>query len=264
MTSTIVLDPGVVLGAKDEAGLALLQEWTKDDRVRLGEATWSELAEYYADGSPGLSKDLIRISHRTFGNLLTREPIRHIHPGTTAALSVQYNGRADHERMIAADLLAAHSADADSAFGTHHTLWHSALAKISCDPPPPSDIPVHLEPGLPTEEDKRRSQKEKFAGRRVLIVGGQIDAVVIAELEYELGVTSGNVRWVPSEKNKRARNLKSIIRGLPAGSVVVCVVGKVGHDVSGEVEGYASRCSLALCEPRYASHILDGLRGLSL
>jgi hypothetical protein len=81
-------------------------------------------------------------------------------------------------------------------------------------------------------------------------------------LAEQLGVQPNSVQWLPSERNKRARNLKNAIYGLPGNAIVVCVVGKVGHDVSGEVKTYASKRSLTLVEARFASQVLGGLADL--
>jgi hypothetical protein len=263
LTSIVLLDPGVVLGAVSDRGLRRLQEWADDTRVRLGERTWNQLADFYNGGAPGLPQELVRISHRTFGDLLTRDPVLHHAVSDATTLSETYLGQVEHGEMIAADLRGAHEARLEAALGTNQDFWDGTPATISCVPPPPDNITIHLEPNLPTAEEVRASYVEWFSGRRILIVGGQIDEHVKGLIEVDLGVPVEAVRWIPSEKNKRARNLKSVIRGLPSNAIVVCVVGKVGHDVSGEVKDYAEDRSLVHVASRYSSQIVDDLKDLA-
>ncbi|MFP1601898.1 hypothetical protein ACLD0U_04310 [Microbacterium sp. 2216-1] len=165
--------------------------------------------------------------------------------------------------MIIADLIGIHVSGVDGALGTDSEFWESGLSKLSCLPPPPTDIALHAHPHLPTREELKSRRVSWFDGRRVLIVGGQRDGAVEASLESELGVTAERLRWIKSEKNKRARNLKDTIQGLPSDAVVVCVTGKVGHDVSGEVKKYSARNGLILCESRFASQIVANLEALA-
>lgn len=263
MTSSVLLDPSIVFEAVDEVGLNRLQDWTKDRRVRLGSRTWSHLVETYSAGTLSLPKPLARIAHRTFGDLLARPPLEHTEVGVQAELSVTYSGDPGHRGILVDDLVGVGASTPGSVLGTVDVLWSESFTAIGCVPPPPIDVPVHFEPNLPSLQDIRERRASWFSGRRLLIVGGQIDAGVIRALNDWFAVPTADVRWLPSEKSKRARNLKSVIQGLPGNAIVICVVGKVGHDVSGEVKDYTGRRAVLLCESRFASQIIDDLIALA-
>jgi hypothetical protein len=261
VTVVVVLDPSIALGVADENGLERLQDWVTDHRVRLGHQAWTRLANGYGEQSLGTPKALAQIAHRVIGDLLTREPLLHDVALSTATLHPEYLGSADH-RQILVDDLSGMSTDAASVLGTDAALWEGDASVVRCDPPPPARLSSHLEPNLPTPEDLRAEAAAWFLERRILIVGGQVDSAVVAALDAMLGIDEARVQWIPSEKNKRARNLKKVIGGLPATAVVVCIVGKVGHDVSGEVKDNCSRRGLVLVDSRFASQIADDLRAL--
>lgn len=262
-TSPVLLDPSIVFEAVDEVGLNRLQDWTMDRRVRLGARTWFQLVDVYSAGTTNIPKYLARIARRTFGDLLARPPLEHSEAGVQAELSVAYRGEARHRDILVDDLVGVGASSPGSVLGTVDILWNDPFTTIACVPPPPNDFPVHFEPNLPSYQDLRDRRAAWFSGRRVLIVGGQVDAGVIRALSEHLSLATDDVRWLPSEKGKRARNLKNVIQGLPSTSVVVCIVGKVGHDVSGEVKDYTGRQALVLCESRFASQILDDLTALA-
>ncbi|GGD89632.1 hypothetical protein [Microbacterium murale] len=262
MTTVVVLDPGIVFGAVDEIGLSRLQEWTKDRRVRLGARTWDRLAEAYATGVLGTPQSLRRIAHRTFGDLLTRQPLEHSELHVNVELSSSYQGESAHRELLIDDLVGVGLSTPGSVLGTVDAFWGESFTAIGCVPPPPTDLAVHFGPNLPTPHELRDRRAAWFSGRRLLIVGGQVDEGITNAIGASFDVPPGDVRWIPSEKNKRARNLKSVIQGLPSNAVVVCVVGKVGHDVSGEVKDYTRGQSLHLCESRFATQIVDDLTAL--
>ncbi|KAA9085419.1 DUF2325 domain-containing protein [Microbacterium radiodurans] len=205
---------------------------------------------------------LMRLAHRGIGELLSRPPLESDEGDSSKSLSAPYSGQPATHKLLLRDIVGLGEVDEELALGTHESLWGGPISSISCVPPPPSDLPVHLKPNLPTPAELRQRATEYFERRRILIIGGQIDGDVIRALGDELGIKQELVRWVPSEKNKRARNLKDVIGGLPVDAIVVCVVGKVGHDVSGEVKDNTQRRAVLLCESRFSSQILDDLRGL--
>ncbi len=262
MTVTVLLDPALVLEAEDESGLETLLGWVGDRRVRLGMRAWQRVAEVYATNALALPSALMTLAHRAICDLLSRSPIESRLSDTEKAFSVGYRGQSATYDLLQGDIAGLGEIDDTLALGTHSQFWESDLTSLSCVPPPPADVRVHLEPNMPTPAEIRQRSATFFAGRRMVIIGGQKDTYVIHAMNEHLGVEEELVRWIPSEKNKRARNLKDMIRGLPGNSIVICIVGKVGHDVSGEVKDNASRKGIILLEPRFASQIVDGLSEL--
>lgn len=263
MTTTVLLDPAVAFEAVDETSLGRLLAWTADKRVRLGARAWNRLAEDYANDALAAPTSLMKIAHQGVGTLLSRTPIEHDVSGSKAGTSPAYCGLPPSLALLVDDLAGASAADDTIVLGTGRELWDSELTTVSCVPPPPAELVVHLQPNLPTPEERKQKLAQYFEGRRVLIVGGQVETNVVLAMAAELGIPAEKVEWIPSEKNKRARNLKATIGGLPPKAIVVCIVGKVGHDVSGDVEKYSSRDGITLRAPRFASHVVDDLRKLA-
>lgn len=260
MTTVVLLDPAIVLDASDEPALELLLDWTSDARVRLGIRAWARIAEDYGANALLLPAALMRLAHRGISELLSRPPLESVEGDTSKSLSAPYSGQPTTHKLLLQDVVGLGEVDERLALGTHESLWGGPISSISCVPPPPSDLRVHLQPNLPTPAELRQRAAEYFEHRRILIVGGQIDGDIVRALGHELGIQEDLVRWIPSEKNKRARNLKDVIGGLPADAIVVCIVGKVGHDVSGEVKDNTQRRAVLLCESRFSSQIVDDLR----
>lgn len=263
MTATVLLDPAIALEAKDEQSLSRLLTWTADHRVKLGTRAWNHLADIYSTGSLDVPRVLAKMAHEGIGTLLSRSPIKHSVRESTAIAAPKYHGAKLTHSLLVDDLVGTSVLEGELFLGTHESLWAEKPSTVACVPPPPADVGVHLEPNLPSLEERRTATARHFKDRRILIVGGQIELRVVEAMSEQLGIPAGHINWMASEKNKRARNLKATINGLPKGSIVVCVVGKVGHDVSGDVEKHSNRDGITLREPRFASHIVDDLIALS-
>lgn len=263
MTTTVLLDPAIVLEAKDEPSLSRLLTWTADHRVKLGIRAWNHLADLYSNGSLDVPRVLAKMAHEGIGTLLSRSPIKHSVHESTATAAPAYHGAKLTHTLLVDDLVGTSARDGELFLGTHESLWAETPTTVACVPPPPTDVAVHLEPNLPSLEERRAATALYFKDRRILIVGGQIEIRVVEAMTEQLGIPADRINWIASEKNKRARNLKATIGGLPKRSIVVCVVGKVGHDVSGDVEKHSNRDGITLRVPRFASQIVDDLITLS-
>lgn len=243
MKHVVLLDPGLVLPEMnpDPRVLALfwlrLSEWTLDGRARLGSRSYSGLTHMYAeiDNVEYVPTSLKRTVHSSIGKILSKPPIQHDCIDRNARFTAEY--LPDHSRQTLLDDLIGSFQSLPIVLGSDPSFWDSAPARVGCIPAPPASVVVHFAPGLPTAEERLTTMKEWFSARKIVIVGGQVDRNIQQSLVDEVGVDSTKLSWIPSEYNKKASNIPAVIKGLdPGHSIVICIMGKVGHATSGSVE----------------------------
>ena len=258
MKQVVLLDPGLVLPQKDSNPQAQavfwlrFAEWIGDDRTRLGARSYSRLSSMYGalENPEYVPAPLRRSVHSTVGKILSKPPLQHDVADEAAELTVDYLSA--HSQQTLVDDLVGTSLQQSVVLGSHPSFWYSTPETVGCIPAPPDAVTVHFEPGLPTAEERLEVMRRWFAGRKVVIVGGQVDRHIRQALVNEVGLDDAKLVWIPSEYNKKAANIPSVIAGLnPDYSIVVCITGKVGHVTSGSVE---IACKKAGIEYNYVEH----------
>lgn len=263
MKHALLLDPGIALPERGNASSwALFFDWVSDGRVRLGRRLWLTLAEVYGSNQLEPPRGLGQLVHKAVGDVLSRGPLEHSVVDSVAELSPTYVGAEFHRQILVDDIVGACDLGV-VALATTPAFWPDGTTDVTCTPAPPTNFPLHFQPNLPTAEQAREGYADWFAGRRILIVGGQVDEPIIEALNSSLGIQSSSVTWLASERHKKATNLKAVIDGMIKADFVICVVGKVGHDVSGQMKIHCDRNSFTLHTVRFASHIRGYLEGLA-
>lgn len=261
MTS-VLLDPGLVVPDRNRDAAEVAQFWNRfmswvlDGRAIVGERTHGALLE-----SMGMVHDpavlpmpLRRDVHRALNKLLAREPLRHSTLGSASVFDVAYVGPTYHQQLLMDDVVGAGNAD-NLVLGSHSDFWSSAASAVKCLPPPPAELILHLGPGLPTEDEEVLRRATWFTGKRILIVGGQVDLRLKDSLVAELGINVKDFRWIESERHKKASNLPAIVRGCDSDHIVICITGKVGHDVSGILQSECDKRGISYRYVEYASEL---------
>ncbi|MFF2050326.1 hypothetical protein ACFVU2_01875 [Leifsonia sp. NPDC058194] len=203
-----------------------------------------------------------QLVHKVVGDVLSRGPLAHQAEDMPNALDPQYSGSALNHQLLVDDIVGTASSR-PIALGTSPEAWPAESEFVCCIPEPPARLALHFQPNLPTPEEMRVHYRDWFAGKRVLIVGGQIEESVIGTLGEVLGIEGSSVTWVASERHKKAGNLKATIYGMSDADIIICIVGKVGHDVSGQMDTHCSKKGYVLHSVRFASHVKDYLEGMA-
>lgn len=270
MNQVVLLDPGLVIPQKDPSPQTLavfwlrFSEWIGDGRTRLGARAYASLSLMYGElDDPGyVPPPLKRDVHSTIGKMLSRPPLQHIIEDGDVQLTAHY--LSEHTRQTLLDDLVGSSLSHEVVLGSDKALWGAPPSTIGCIPAPPVAVTVHFEPGLPTAEERLQARTQWFVGRKVVIVGGQVDRHIQQALIDEVGVDRSKLVWIPSEYNKKAANIPAVIAGLdPTSSIVICITGKVGHATSGSVEAACKKNRLAYNYVEHASSIAEKLEALS-
>jgi hypothetical protein len=266
MTHVILLDPGLVIPqttAPQElsAFWDRLLQWCDDRRAVLGSKLWGSVAALYAAGEIPSPPGLGQITHRTVGDLLSRQPPEHQADDEQCGIEPEYSGAQSHRQLLITDLLGTAGLDG-RALGSHEQFWPADAALLEVIVGATVAL-VNLTPNSPSPEDRLREYAAWFDGKSIVIVGGQVDHHVLAALGQELAINLKRVQWIPSEYNKKATNLKAVIGGLDVEDIVICVAGKVGHDVSGQMESACKTQKVTLHKVRSSSNILQYLDELS-
>lgn len=270
MNQVVLLDPGLVIPRKNPSPQALalfwlkFSEWIGDGRTRLGARSYASLSLMYGElDDPGfVPPPLKRDVHSTIGKILSRPPLQHNVEDGTVQLTAHY--LSEHTRQTLLDDLVGSSLSREVVLGSDIALWGAPPTTIGCIPAPPEAVTVHFEPNLPTAKERLLTRKQWFVGRKVVIVGGQVDRYIQQSLVDEVGVDSSKLVWIPSEYNKKAANIPAVIAGLdPGSSIVICITGKVGHATSGSVEAACKKNRLVYNYVEHASSIAEKLETLS-
>jgi hypothetical protein len=260
--SVILLDPAMVIPDDKFTGESVefwdrLTGWCDDRRALLGYRLWAHLSVMHAAGELSGPPGLRQIVYRVVGDLLTREPIEHSASFVPCALSAEYGGSDDHREFLADDLVGTEQIS-DRMLGSFLEVWPTNTKAVSTTPEAPL-VPIVFEPNTPSADERRQAAAAWFAGKAIVLVGGQVDQAVISAMARELVIPLAQIRWIPSEKNKKATNLNAVIGGLGSDDLVICITGKVGHDVSGQMAKACERKKFTLHRVQYSSRVLEYL-----
>jgi hypothetical protein len=200
---------------------------------------------------------LRKMVHSTVGKILSKGPLTHATVDCRSTLTSRYLGGDIDGRALIDDLVGT-AENSQVVLGTDSGFWEPSVVEIGCTPPPPGRIALHFSPGLPTPQERRAARAKWFADRKILVVGGQVDRHIKQNLLETLGVSPNNFSWIPSEYNKKASNIGSVIKGLQTdSSIVICITGKVGHSTSRSVEVACRKGSIAYNYVEFASGLGD-------
>lgn len=250
----VLLDPSLVLALNGAQDWSRLSDWLSDRRVGLGASAWQALYERFYQGQLEVPSPMRKTVNQGISALLAREPLVVGIDSGECRLSAPYLGSEEATGHLLHDLSAVGD-DASFALGTDLSFWGAEINSVGLIPPPPHAISAHFSPGMPSDEERRAARERWFSARRVLIVGGQVEQRIIASLFQEVGLDASRFTWVPSERRKKASNIDALIGGLTADAVVICIVGKVGHDVSGKMAMACKRNDLKLHQVESSSHL---------
>lgn len=269
MKQVVLLDPGLVLPQKDPNPQFLatfwlrFSEWIGDDRSCLGARSYSRLSSMYGEleNPEYVPAPLRRTVHSAIGKILSKPPLQHDVTDGAAKLTADYLYH--HTQQTLVDDLVGSSLYETVVLGSHQSFWDSTPTTVGCIPAPPEAVIVHFEPGLPTADERLEAMRRWFSGRKVVIVGGQVDRHIQQALITDVGLDRTKLVWIPSEYNKKAANIPSVIAGLdPDRSIVICITGKVGHATSGSVEVACKKVGIKYNFVEHASSINDLLERL--
>lgn len=261
MKTRVLLDPGLIMGISGFDEWLELSEWLEDKRVGLGPASWSSVHSAFHQKQILPPSALRKPMRESIARLLSRGPLYEDVPGSRQKTSSPYAGSQLHEEHLVKDLASVGS-DENVFLGTRSDLWADTITSISLVPPPPNDLQVHCKPHLPSREEVLAAAEKWFLGKRILVIGGQVENRIINALVDDVGVDRASFEWVPSERNKRATNIDAKIKHLPDDAIVVCLTGKVGHSVSNKMSAACGRASLTLHCVETASHLSGLLKAL--
>ncbi len=239
-----------------------LMRWLEDRRTALEASTWQLISQKFYQRDLGIPNLLQKEIGEQIGSLLTREVVNGDTPVPIGVQTSEIYGGSEQAKAHLINSLFAVGDEAGYFLGTDEAFWPNKLESVGLTPPPPSKVVVHLNPSLPSQAELLEQRRRWYRNKRMLIIGGQIESRVIDCLVDEVGVDRGHLEWLPSERNKKARNIDAKIGGLPKNAVVICLWGKVGHDVSGKVESACKKGNLTMHLVEYATHLREYLSDL--
>lgn len=242
----IILDPLLLappvkhdgsLREAEEFWLRVLS-WSGDKRARVGEVTCALIySEYALHGYPDAqltagSHQLRRDYQVALSKLLSRVQ-KHTRNPHEASFSAQYRGDSSYFDALKTDLSG--TADTDvSALATAEGHWVGAEARsITVSPGPPEFIELCYKPDEELRSEGEESLRKYYEGKRIHIVGGQVDENIKSKILARLSMSQEDLLWLPCEKAKPPRNLDRRWASLdPYRDITMCITGRVGHATS--------------------------------
>ncbi len=264
--SQVLCDPGLLRPppTDDVAGGARfwqgVVEWAGDSRVRLGPACQQYLAAALVnDGWPdfqppscprALKRDASRALNSLLGKIAKydRATAEGGDKGVELRFKPRYTQDAQAEMPLARDVALVARRENLTGLATSQSHWEQQALMVRCDPPPPESVPFLLRPldPLPGEADLRvASYLEK---RRLTLVGGSPADGVVRSLRARFRLSSGQIRWIQSEKGVRT-NLSALDGVEIERDIVFCIAGHVGHSTR---EAAQAKCTSRGVLFRYA------------
>ncbi len=213
-------------------------DWANDKRVFVGAESHAVIYEAYArHGYPEQSLDIAHSPSRreyqaALSSLLSRIQ-RHTFESGERDFTPEYAGSAEISLALQLDLSGT-AGTPICAVATSDSHWRGGIEEtLRLNPPPPSDVEMCCVAGAELRAESRAKIQNFFAGKRLHIVGGQVDSRVITALCDRLALDPGDIEWLPCEKSKPPRDLEKRWSKLdPARDLTVCITGRVGHATS--------------------------------
>lgn len=260
----IMLDPAEMIPSENVDNpdfWVRLAAWASDSRVYVGASGYRAAVEYFARcGYPQSDvcinpPQLRRDAHTALTRLLTKV-LQEESSDEPPALSPRHLAHDDAATSLAKDVRALGSRIAAVASSAKH--WERPCASVSCLPPPPVAFDLCLEPGSEVGSEMVAAAREFLGGRRLLIVGGQVDRRLGDSLAIEFGLSTWE--WIPCEKHKPPNQLRQRWSGLaPQADLAVCVTGRIGHATWGVARDVCRSRGTTLLEVETAGRLRDCL-----
>lgn len=240
-------------------------DWASDSRSRLGMESHRLVCEEYArfgypDQELALDVPELRREYQSaLGRLLSRVLI-HTSESDERRFDPHYTG--SDEETIALQLdVSGTATDGVVGIATHPGHWARVTDSVAVAPSPPAVLALCFQPGGELPEERLERVRVAFAGKRLHIVGGQVDDHVVAAIVDETGVLAGDVTWTPCERARPPRNLDQRWRGLDRDrDITVCITGRVGHATSDKAKVAATRAGVVHLKVESAQGIIDALK----
>lgn len=229
-----------------------LADWAADDRAAVGAATLEEVCAHYAEiGYPetSLASDIVpRYLQREYGRSLNQLLARVVDcakPPHTHIPSPAYRGPAALGKALLGDLAGSVNCRVWGV-ATDASHWELPSTSLTLSPGPPQRTELCSVPGAGLTSEIEAKFRAYFADRRVHVVGGRPRDAVPTRLAEILGVQPANVAWMPAEKGKPPRGIRSRWSTLdPDRDITACLTGCIGHAES-EVAARAAAARGAL------------------
>lgn len=264
-----LLDPAILVAIRNweyDRSLTII-DWCHDPRARLGTASRRAVVSLLLDVQSGElngpPKALRRLLGAAIQSLLVRAPFDAGRPPENLYFSPEYAGTSDNRELMELDL-HDHSLEHPVYVGTEDDAWRR-VDTVDVRPGDLQKFEVLPRPGLPTDAELLAKRRSYWQGRRILIVGGQVETRVLRAILSEFDIPGKSLSWEASEYNKSPRNLDDQIAGLASqtGAVVISIVGKMGHSTSGKIKTNCGKAQVALIELESSAQIVEALRRLA-
>lgn len=257
---SVILDPSLVRISGTYPQMIMagseLGAWVNDKRTHLGRTTFDWLVENLATQVSSLPEPVQRSCRTLYLSLLGRTPV-----GDFSRIfdsDPDYSG--PQKELFLGDLSALVDCSDASILGSQEANWPLGTTAVQTLPASNLVLTLHLTPGLPTPEERLTKLRGLFAGRRLIIVGGQEDRRVLAKIENAFGLRGNDAKWFSSEKDQRPRDLNLVVRGAAqSNAVIVCVTGKIGHAESGLLKEQCSKKKVTYIEVQSVGGIVSAL-----
>lgn len=269
----LLLDPLILVPLRtrpeDEEGLASFVErltlWATDERATIGSATHSEVCAHYAEkgypDAPLPDGDVPRYLQREYSRSLNRLLSRIAacaKPSIQHVPSPDYLGPSALCRALIDDLAGYSDAVTLGGLATDASHWDPVSTRIRLTPGPPAVLDFCSTPGAKLEAESQGTIRTFYASRRLHVVGGRPREAVPDALAEALGIAASTVTWMPAEKGKPPRNIRSRWAQLdPSRDVTACLTGCIGHSES----SVAARAAAARGVPHVKGETVPDLVG---
>lgn len=270
---TLLLDPRLLIppgrpdGQLDTAVefWKRLLDWAADGRVLIGEESHRLLCELFAEyGYPDQDLTLqVPALKREYQAALSRMLGRvalHTEESSECTFDPCYMGSEAQDLALQMDITGT-AGSGVRGLGTDVNHWADTSPTLVIRPGPPNELMLCAAPGQQLPHEVFSLAARFFHGKKVKIVGGQRDGVVIKRLNTELGIEAAAVEWIACEKAKPPRNLDLTWGGLdPDRDITVCITGRVGHATSMAAKAAALKRGALHLQVEYASEVVKELK----
>lgn len=265
--ATLILDPEFLqppIGQPPAEWISFwltLVAWEADSRVRIGAASLGCAAELMReveddklDHPPHSRSERRRVAGRLLSRVLKTDGSREIH-----SIDPGYLGSPLSWQRLSRDLGDC-VGEPGELYGvaTAERFWTVSAAAASCDPPPPASVALCCSPGEAIAGQPLEMVRDLLFGRRLRIVGGQVEKRVVDAIVENLGIEENAIRWEASERKKKPKleGWKDMESGV---DVAVCITGLIGHSSSDRASTLARKADVDWVEARSPGQIVKAI-----